>query len=256
MSVRWTGVVTFAAVIMAAPASAQWLKYPTPGMPRTPDGKPNLSAPAPRTADGKPKLAGLWITQGIYIGDITKDLKPGEVPFQPWAEALYKQRRATESKDDPTGRCIPGGVPRSTAVPYPFKIVQGEDLVVILYEAVHSFRQIFTDGRPLPKDPNPNWLGYSIGRWERDEFVVESSGFKEENWLDNFGHPATERLHVIERFRRKDFGHMDVEVTIDDPKAYTKPWKVTLPLVFSADNEILEYVCVENEKDYDRLQGR
>src|SRR5262249_283884 len=134
MKLRIGLAATCAAFVMTASASAQWLNYPTPGMPRTPDGKPNLSAPAPRTPDGKPKIAGIWITQGIYIGDIAKDLKPGEVPFQPWAEALYKHRRETESKDDPTGRCIPGGVPRSTAVPYPFKVVQGEDLVVILYE--------------------------------------------------------------------------------------------------------------------------
>jgi hypothetical protein len=245
-----------AAFMMAAvPVAAQWIKYPTPGMPRLPDGKPNLAAPAPKNADGKPSLSGLWVTQGIYIADIAKDLKPGEVPFQPWAEALYKKRRAEESKDDPTGRCIPGGVPRSTAVPYPFKVLEVKDqhVVVILYEAVHAFRQVFTDGRDLPRDMNPNWLGYSIGRWEGDEFVVTTAGFKEENWLDNFGHPATEQLRVTERWHRKDFGHMDVKITIDDPKAYTKPWTVTLPLVYSVDNEILEYICVENEKDYDRL---
>jgi hypothetical protein len=197
----------------------------------------------------------LWVTQGIYIADIAKDLKPGEVPFQPWAEALYKKRRGEESKDDPTGRCIPGGVPRSTAVPYPFKVLEVKDqsVVVILYEAVHAFRQVFTDGRDLPRDMNPNWLGYSVGRWEGDEFVVQTAGFKEENWLDNFGHPATEQLRVTERWHRKDYGHMDVTITIDDPKAYTKPWNVTLPLVYSVDNEILEYICVENEKDYDRL---
>jgi hypothetical protein len=254
MSVRWTGVVTFAAVIMAAPASAQWLKYPTPGMPRTPDGKPNLSAPAPRTADGKPKLAGLWITQGIYIGDITKDLKPGEVPFQPWAEALYKQRRATESKDDPTGRCIPGGVPRSTAVPYPFKIVQGEDLVVILYEAVHSFRQIFTDGRPLPRDAQPTWMGYSIGKWEGDTFVVETIGQNGKTWLDMRGLPATEALRVIERFTRPTIGHIDIDVTIDDPKAYTKPWKVTLKQQIAIDTELVDEICLENEKSFQNMR--
>ena len=252
---RYRAAFAVAFMMAAVPAAAQWIKYPTPGMPRLPDGKPNLSAPAPKNADGKPSLSGLWITQGIYIADIAKDLKPGEVPFQPWAEALYKKRRAEESKGDPTGRCIPGGVPRSTAVPYPFKVLEVADqsVVVVLYEAVHSFRQIFTDGRDLPRDMNPNWLGYSIGRWEGDDFVVQTAGFKEENWLDNFGHPATEQLRVTERFHRKDFGHMDVKVTIDDPKAYTKPWSITLPLVYSADNEILEYICVENEKDYARL---
>jgi hypothetical protein len=246
-----------AVLLMTASASAQWLKYPTPGLPRTPDGKPNLSAPAPKTADGKPDISGLWLTAGIYIGDIAKDLKPGEVPFQPWAQELYNHRRETLSKDDPTGRCIPGGVPRSTAVPYPFKILNTPSgIVVVLYEAVHAYRQIFTDGRPLPKDPNPNWLGYSVGRWEGDTFIVESAGFNDNVWLDNNGHPATESLRVTERFRRKDFGHMSIEITIDDPKAYTKPWNVTLPLILQPDTELLEYICPENEKDYQRLVGK
>jgi hypothetical protein len=248
---------TLAAVLMmsAAPA-AQWLKYPTPGIPRTPDGKPNLSAPAPKLADGKPDLSGLWLTQGIYIGDITKDRKE-PLPFQPWAEELYKKRRATDGKDDPTGKCIVGGVPRSTAVPYPFKIVHTtSNMVVMLFEAVHSYRQIFTDGRPLPKDPNPQWFGYSVGHWEGETFVVESAGFNDNVWLDNFGHPATEKLRVTEKFRRKDFGHMTVDITIDDSKTYTKPWDVTLPLIFQPDTEMLEYMCPENEKDYDRLVGK
>ena len=248
--------IAAALMMMTASVSAQWLNYPTPGLPRTPDGKPNLSAPAPKQADGKPDLSGLWLTQGIYIGDIAKDLKPGEVPFQPWAEALYKPRRDTLSKDDPTGWCIPGGVPRSDAVPYPFKVLHTRGMVVILYEAVHAYRQIFTDGRELPKDPNPTWLGYSVGHWEGDEFVVNTAGFNDRGWLDNNGHPATEFLRVTERFRRKDFGHMAIEITIDDSKAYTKPWKVTLPLVLSADNELLEYICVENNKDLEHLVGK
>jgi hypothetical protein len=246
-----------AAVVMTtAIATAQWLKHPTPGIPRAPDGKPNLSAPVPRAPDGKPDLSGLWLIQGLYIGDIAKDLKPEQVPFQPWAEKLYKDRLETFSKDDPTGRCIPGGVPRSTAVPYPFKIVQTTSLVVILYEAVHAYRQIFTDGRALPNDPNPNWLGYSVGRWEGDELVVESAGFKEDSWLDNNGHPGTEQLRVTERFRRKDFGHMNIEITINDPKAYTRPWNVTFPILLQPDTEILEYICSENEKDVPHLVGK
>ena len=250
------GAIIAVLILTASPASAQWFKYPTPGIPRTPDGKPNLAAPAPKTADGKLDLSGLWLTQGIYIGDIAKDLKPGDVPFQPWAAELFKHRRDTLSREDPTGRCIPGGVPRSTAVPYPFKILMTQYEVVILYEAVHAYRQIFTDGRPVPKDPNPNWMGYSIGRWEGDMFVVESAGFNDNVWLDNNGHPAGESLRVTERFRRKDFGHMSVEVTIDDPKTYTKPWTVTLPLVLQPDAEILEYICPENERDFDHLVGK
>jgi hypothetical protein len=244
MNALW---MIIAAFVMTTPLAAQW-RNPTAGIPRTPDGKPNLSAPAPRTADGKPELSGLWKPGAGYVGDIAKDLKPGDVPFQPWAEALYKQRRATNSKDDPTAACIVGGVPRSDLVPYPFKILTVPGMVVILYEAVHSYRQIFTDGRDFPKDPTPTWFGYSIGRWEGDAFVVQTTGFNDKGWLDNNGHPATEFLRVTERFRRKDFGHMDVQITIDDSKAYTKPWTVVLPLTFQADDELMEYICDENNK--------
>jgi hypothetical protein len=237
-------------------APAQWLDLKTPGIPRLPDGTPNLAAPAPRTHDGKPDLSGIWRPSPPYIGNIASDLKPGDAPFQPWAAALFKQRRDNESKDDPTGNCIPGGVPRSDAVPYPFKIVNSEKMVVILYEAVHSYRQIFTDGRELPKDPNPTWQGYSIGHWEGDDFVAETAGFNNQGWLDNDGRPATDALHVTERFRRKDFGHMDILITIDDSKAYTKPWNVKLPVTFMADTELLEYVCNENNKDLQHLVGK
>jgi hypothetical protein len=255
MKTWWIAIA--AALMFAAVPSAQWISYPTPGIPRTADGKPNLAAPAPRLADGKPDLSGLWLTQGIYIGNIAKDLKADGVPFQPWAAELYKHRVETNGKDDPTGRCVVGGVPRSTAVPYPFKIQHTTSgIVLILYEAVHSYRQIFTDGRPLPKDPNPQWFGYSVGHWEGDTLVVESAGFNDNVWLDNSGHPAGESLRVTERFHRKDFGHESVEVTIDDPKTYTKPWTVTLPLILQPDTELIEYMCPENEKDYDRLVGK
>ncbi len=243
-------------VFCCAALSAQWLKVPTSGVPRTADGKPNLSAPAPRMPDGKLDVSGLWEPADTLIGDIAKNLPPGSVPFQPWAEALYKQRRETLSKDDPTGWCVPGGVPRADAVPYPFKIVNSAGMVIILYEAVQSYRQIFTDGRELPKDPNPAWMGYSVGHWEKDAFVVNSSGFNDNVWLDNNGHPATESLRVTERFRRKDFGHMDIEITMDDPKAYTKPWTVVLPLRLLPDTDLLEYICVENNKDLEHLVGK
>jgi len=243
-------------VLTCASLSAQWLKYPTAGIPRTPDGKPDLTAPAPKTADGKPDISGLWQPGGGYIEDLARDLKQGEVPFQPWAQALYQHRRDTLSKEDPTGWCVPGGVPRSDAVPYPFKILPSGNLMIILYEAVHSYRQIFMDGRALPKDPNPNWLGYSVGRYENGALVVESAGFVENSWLDNDGHPGTELLHVTERFLRKDFGHMDVQVTIDDPKAYTKPWTATIPLRLLPDTDLLEYICTENNKDLQHLVGK
>jgi hypothetical protein len=246
-----TSVVTLAALMTTTSVSAQWLNYPTAGIPRKPDGQPNLSAPVPRTHDGKPELAGLWRPSPGMVGDIARNLKPGEVPFQPWAEELYKYRRGTQSKDDPTANCIVGGVPRSDLVGYPFKILQVPGMVAILYEAVHSYRQIFTDGRPVLKDPNPTWFGYSVGRWEGDVFVVETSGFNDKGWLDNAGKPATDQLRVTERFIRKDFGNMDIQITINDPKAYTKPWTATQPLVYQADTELLEYICNENNKYFE-----
>jgi len=241
-----------AVFVMNAPLAAQWLNYPTADVPRTADGKPNLSAPVPRTADGKPVLAGLWRTApgGPGVGDIARNLKE-PVPFQPWAEKLYQERRANDSRDDPTARCVVGGVPRSDLVGYPFRILQVPGMVAILYEAVHSYRQIFTDGRELPVDPNPAWFGYSVGRWEGDVFVVQTTGFNDNVWLDNAGKPATERLRVTERFIRKNFGSMDIEITIDDPKAYTKPWTVTQPYAFQADTELLEYICNENNKYFE-----
>jgi hypothetical protein len=242
--------------VMSAPLSAQWLNYKAPGIPRLPDGKPNLVAPAPKTPDGKPDLSGVWLTRGGYTGNIAKDLKPGEVSFQPWAEALYKHRVETNGKDDPQAYCVLSGVPREHVVPYPFKIPNTDGMVVILYEALHSYRQIFMDGRPLPKDPNPTWMGYSTGHWEGDTLVVESAGFVDNNWLDNSGHPGTEAMHLTERFRRRDFGHIDLQLTINDPKAYTKPWSVNLELNLEPDNELIEYACDENEKDLRHLVGK
>lgn len=248
--------VLAAALFIPVALSAQWLKVPTKGIPRLADGKPNLAAPAPKTKDGKPDLRGLWLTQGTYVGNIAKDLKGEEIPFQPWAAALYKHRQDTDSKEDPTGWCVPGGVPRNDVVPYPFKILYTDDMVVILYEAVHSYRQIFTDGRAFPKDPNPAWLGYSVGYFDDDALVVETTGFVENSWIDNGGHPGTQSMRVTERFTRPDFGHMQIKVTIDDPKAYTKAWSVTIPYVLQPDTELLEYICDENNKDIQHLVGK
>jgi len=171
-------------------------------------------------------------------------------------KALFDQRQASDRRDDPTANCIVGGVPRSDLVPYPFKILQLPNEVVILYEAVHSYRQIFTDGRALPKDPNPAWFGYSVGRWDGDSFVVETAGFNDNVWLDNAGRPATEALRVTERFNRKDFGRMELRITIDDPKAYTKPWDVTQSLALQPDTELLEYICNENNKYFELVPKR
>jgi hypothetical protein len=243
------------AFLLAAAAQGQWPTYPTPEVPRTADGKLKLSAPAPKTADGKPDLSGVWVTRAGYTGNIAKDLKPGEVSFQPWAEALYKHRGETESREDPQAYCVLSGVPREHVVPYPFKILNSKGVMVILYEALHSYRQIFMDGRPLPQNVNPTWMGYSTGHWEGDTMVVQSAGFVDNNWLDNSGHPGTEALRLTEKFRRPDFGHINLELTIDDPKAYTKPWTVNLQFT-ATDTELIEYVCDENEKDLKHLVGK
>jgi hypothetical protein len=237
-----------------ASVSAQWLNYPTAGVPRLPNGKPDLTAPAPRV-HGTPDLSGIWMrTNGKYLFNLAADLKPDEVPFQPWARALFEERDRNLAKDRPTSRCIPHGIPDQMAVGYPFKVAQLPGLTLILYEEMTHYRQIFTDGRALPGNPNPALLGYSIGRWEGGTFAVNSSGFNDVSWLDDPGHPHTEAFHTIERFRHKDFGHMEIEITIDDPKAYTKPWTVREGFELLADTERLENIC-ENEKDVRHLVG-
>ncbi len=245
-----------AALLFALCAQAQWVTFPTPDVPRAADGKPNLSAPAPRMPDGHPDFSGVWIPRAGYTNNIAKDLKPGDVSFQPWAEQLYQHRLSNDGKEDPQAYCVLSGVPRENVVPYPLKILNSKREIIVLYEALHSYRQIFMDGRPLPKGPNPAWMGYSIGRWDGDTLVVNSSGFEENNWIDNSGHPGTESLRLTEKFRRVDFGHIHLEMTIDDPKAYTKPWTVNLEFTASPDIELIEYVCDENEKDLKHLVGK
>lgn len=234
---------------------AQWLNFPTKNMPRTKDGKPDMAAPAPKLADGTPDLTGLWMEPGLkYLINIAADLK--EVPFQPWAAEEYKRRMDTRGKDDPNNFCLPSGIPEKEAVTSPWKILQAPGVVIILYESRTIFRQIFTDGRKLPVDPNPTWQGYSIGHWEGDTLVTETAGTNGKAWLDTNGHPVTEALKVIEKFHRRDFGHLDLEITIDDPKAYTKPWTVHQTAEFQPDTELLEYVCEENNKDAGHFVGK
>lgn len=241
--------------MMVGPAHAQWLKLTLPGTPRTADGKPNLTAPAPRTPDGKPDLSGIWhADNGRYLSNLAGN--GVDVPMQPWAAAVYKERLDSLGRDKPQVRCLPHGVPDAMLVAgIPFKIIQTPGVLVVLYEEFNQYRQIFTDGRHLPTDPNPAWFGYSIGKWEGDAFVVETTGFKEGTWLDNGGHPHTDALHVTERFRRPNFGSMELDVTIDDPKAYTTPWKATtVHFKLLPDMELIEHLC-ENEKDAPHLVG-
>jgi hypothetical protein len=240
--------------LIASPVFAQWLNYPIPGTPRTKDGKPDLTARAPKTREGKPDLSGIWKRSADrYYNNVAADLKPGDV--QPWADAIYQQRRADFGKDSMEVRCLPYG-PAAATTPYAdVKIVQTPSLIVVLLSDL-TYRQVHMDGRPLPKDPNPTWMGYSVGRWEGDTLVVESSGFTERVWLDYDGHPHTEALRMIERYRRRDFGHLDLSVTFEDLAAYSGPWTVTVPLDLFPDTELLEAVCRENEKDFARMSNR
>jgi hypothetical protein len=246
-------VVATLASLLSTPAAAQWTNYPTPGIPRLPDGKPNLSAPAPRTADGKPDLSGVWRGAGpLYRFNIAQDLNPEDI--QPWAEALFLQRVRDSRKDSPLARCLPVSVPFHDFFDLN-RIVQTPGLIVLLFESPNSpHRTVFTDGRDLPKDPNPTWLGYSVGRWEGDTLVVTTAGFNDRGWLDSAGHPQTESLRITERLRRRDVGHMDFEITIDDPKVFTKPFTVKTERLLAPDTEILEDVC-ENERDGRHLSG-
>jgi hypothetical protein len=241
----------FGAMSICAPA--QWLDYPTPGIPRTPDGKPNLSAPAPRNG-GKPDISGTWQTSGIGASiNMTGDLKFEEM--KPWAQAFSKTYLATYGANDTDIRCLPPGPRAGLFSLNLLKIIQTSAQTTILYEE-GPYRQIFTDGRPLPKDPNPSWMGYSIGRWEGDTFTVESSGFNDRTILDYTGHPHSEALKIIEKFRRKDFGHMRLDITYEDPKTYNRPWTVGVDLNFVPDTELLEFVCNENERDDKHLVGK
>ena len=252
----WRGVMLALTVVCAtgSTAAAQWLSLPLAGTPRTPDGRPNLNAPAPRTADGKPDLSGIWRADNMRYNDNL--LAEGtEAPMLPWAAAVYKRRVETRGYDRPMTRCMPHGVPDAmTVVGLPFKIIQTPNVMIHLYEEFHKYRQVHTDGRPLPVDPDPNWYGYSVGRFEGETFVVETAGFKEGSWLDNNGHPHTDALRTTERFGRINFGRLEIDVTIDDPKAYSRPWRSqTMRFELQPDTELLEHLC-ENNRDLGRLQ--
>jgi hypothetical protein len=271
--------VLFAGALLLAPG--QWLNYPTPGMPRGADGKPNLSAKTPRASNGKPDLSGVWRTAygspdenerlfgpGVkafiqpgddpssfskYFLNILVDFPPDASPMRPAAAELFRKNTVTKSKSS-SARCLPQGLPRTDINSYaPFKIIQTLGVIAVLYEVDNTHRQIYTDGRPLPVDPQPTWGGYSVGRWDGDTLIVDAAGFNDETWLDSGGHPHSGALHVRELFHRRDFGHMDLDVTIDDPKMYTKPFTIAVTELLLPDSDILESVCNENEKDLAHL---
>jgi hypothetical protein len=256
-------------VLAGLTASGQWLNYPDSRIPRTLDGKPNLTAPAPRAAGGKPDLSGVWAAEGAsssvnssfggetfadllfiskYALNIFADFKPAEVPMKPAAAAQVRERTQRQQRDSPTSHCLPGGVPFSSFIA-PFKVIQTPIEIVMLLEDNNPPRQIYLDGRPLPKDPEPSWMGYSSGKWDGDTLVVDTIGFQERSWIDSVGHPRSESMHITERFHRRDFGHMDVEVTFEDPVYYTRVFTVKAGLRLLPDTDVLESICAEGEKD-------
>jgi uncharacterized protein DUF3471 len=245
-------ILTMILAMMSLPLEAQWLDHPTPGLPRTADGKPHLTAPAPRTTDGKPDLSGIWRMNGLgysfnIFGNQTVDMLP-------WAKAIHAERSATYAKDSPDTNCLPAGPRAGLFGQDPVKFVQTPGLLLVLYEG-NPTRQIFLDGRELPKDPNPSWMGYSVGHWEGDTLVVETAGFNDRTWLDLTGRPHTEALRVTERFRRLDVGHIQLQMTFDDPKTYVTPWTIAVGVELAPDTGLLEHVCNENEKDHGHLVG-
>jgi hypothetical protein len=255
--------------------AAQWLSNPTPGVPRTADGKVNMTAPAPRMANGKPDLSGIWmtaepnrgagrgtqpptnavdapgnqanITASRQMSNIGVDL-PGGLPYQQWLIPIVKERTANEALDDPHIRCLPDNFLRAYGLPHLLKFVHSAQLLVVLNEMNAGYRQVFTDGRPLPKDPNPSWQGYSSANWSGDTLVIDTIGLRDDTWIDWNGSVLTEAAKVREEIRRPDFGHLEIKVTVDDPKAYTKPWTVTLKQRIVVDAELIDEICLENEK--------
>jgi hypothetical protein len=273
------GLAAAVAIAALSPSLlAQWDSHPTRGVPRLPNGQPNLSAPAPKAADGKPDLSGIWenfgwdqLSGGVggaagapllpgatpapapasgpnQFRDIGSGLAGG-LPLQPWAADLKKKRMADNSKDNPDAHCLPMGNMQFHTHPQPRKIIQTPDVLVILYEGNSGVRQIFMDGRRLPtNDAQPTWYGYSTGRWVGDTLVVETRGFRDGGWLDIYGSPMTDAATMTERFRRVNYGTLEMQITVDDPKAYTRPWTVTVNQRIMLDTELIEFVCGENEK--------
>jgi hypothetical protein len=253
------GRIAVAVVLWLLPVSlcAQWLNFRTPGIPRTADGKPNLTAPAPRASDEKPDLSGLWRPEfNPYNLDVIQNVKDEGI-FRPEAEDVFKHHLAEFHESDPVTHCLPSGPLEILAAGgiALYRIIQLPSMVVLLYERGTIYRQIFMDGRALPKDPNPTWLGYSVGHWEGDSLVVESAGFNDRSWLDRLGHPHSEDLRVTEKFRRVDFGHMRLQITYDDPKTLTRPLSISVALNYAPDTEMLESIC-ENERDAAHLVGK
>ena len=279
-------------VILSTPLCAQWIKYPTPGVPRKADGNVNMSAPAPRMADGKPDFSGIWttaepnilrpgvlsspleravsngprsskdaespgdpsrITGSRQMANIGVDL-PGGLPYQPWLVPIVKERTANLAKDDPHIKCLPDNFLRAYGMPHLLKFVHTPSLLVMLNEMNAGYRQVFTDARPLPEDPTPSWQGYSSAKWSGDTLVIDTIGLRDDTWIDWNGSVVTQAAKVREQMRRPDFGHLEIQVTVDDPKAYTKPWTVTLRQRIVVDTELIDEICLENEQSLKHMK--
>jgi hypothetical protein len=284
-----------ALVILGTPVAsthlaAQWLKYPTAGVPRKADGKVDMSAPSPRLADGKPDFSGIWMTgepnmprpgslsspkeaasptepqnpsdspgdqsnirASRQMANLGVDL-PGGLPYQPWLVPIVKERTDNLAKDDPHIRCLPDNFLRAYGLPHLLKFVHTPSLLVVLNEMNAGYRQVFTDARPLPEDPNPSWQGYSSGRWSGDTLVIDTIGLRDDTWIDWIGSVLTQAAKVREQIRRPDFGRLEIQVTVDDPKAYTKPWTVTLKQRIVVDTELVDEICLENEQSLKHMK--
>ena len=246
--IRTTGSHLVAILTIAsASTAAQWLNYPTLGIPRLPNGKPNLAVPAPRTSDDKPDLTGLWTGFG-GVSDLKLD------DAQPWARALVQQRTDNFGKDNPRYLCLPEGPTAADGAEVMRRILQTPALIAILANDL-TYRQIFMDGRKLETDPSPNWMGYSVGRWDGDTLVVESAGFNDRTWLAR-NYPHTESLRMTERYRRTDFGHLEIEATLQDPGAYSRPWTFRVSAQLAADTEMDDIRCDPAETGRQHWTGK
>jgi hypothetical protein len=265
-SLRGLGLALVLLAGCPAVCMAQWLNYPTPGIPRKADGTPNLKAPVPRGSDGKPDFSGMWFANvpskdGCKTGDCIQEERmareqinigmslKGGLPYTEWSKEQMVPRQAKGGRDDPHTHCMPPNFPRAWTLPQYSKIVQTPKLMVVLHEFNGSYRQIFMDGRKLEKDPNPTWNGHSVAHWDGDVLVIETNGIRDDMWLDLRGSPVTESARVTERLKRVNFGIMQIEISVDDPKAYTRPWSVTIEMAYQADAAMLEEICMDDEQD-------
>ena len=273
--IRFSMLLTTAFVVGGTPLAAQWFHYPTAGVPHKTNGSVNMSAPTPRLPDGKPDFSGIWATgetnrqsetvaedapvaqtairASHHMANIGVDL-PGGLPYQPWLVPLVKERTENLAKDDPHIKCLPDNFIRAYGLPHLLKFVHTPNLLLMLNEMNATYRQVFTDGRPLPKDPTPAWQGYSSARWSGDTLVIETNGLRDDTWIDWNGSVVTESAKVIEEIRRPDFGHLEVRVTVDDPKAYTKPWSATLKQRIVVDTELVDEICIEDEQSLKHMK--